>query len=140
MLKRWRKFGEMFLAILFLINSVSSDISVIAAPVENYNSANLSKSPINFRDSKDTRVNLALNQPVTYSGVEGDKSNGNWKYPQFIGEKVVDGDENTRWSAGKTDDQWLTIDLGKAQKVSEIQLLFHAERSEEHTSELQSLV
>ena len=64
MLKRWRKFGEMFLAILFLINSVSSDISVIAAPVENYNSASLSKSPINFRDSKDTRVNLALNQPV----------------------------------------------------------------------------
>lgn len=127
MLKRWRKFGEMFLAILFLINSVSSDVSVIAAPIENYNSANLSKSPINFRDSKDTRVNLALNQPVTYSGVEGDKSNGKWKYPQFAGEKVVDGDESTRWSAGKTDDQWLTIDLGKAQKVSEIQLLFHAE-------------
>ena len=35
--------------------------------------------------------NLALNKSVTYSGVEGDKVNGEWKYPQFVGESAVDG-------------------------------------------------
>ena len=37
----------------------------------------------------------------------------NWKYPQFVGEKAVDGDETTRWSADKQDEQWLIVDLGE---------------------------
>ncbi|WP_164507876.1 polysaccharide lyase family 8 super-sandwich domain-containing protein [Lacticaseibacillus suibinensis] len=76
----------------------------------------------------DDNLNLALNRPVTFSGVEGDKNDdGSWVYPKFSGEKAVDGDEGTRWSAGKTDDQWLTVDLGAAKPVSEIDLDFFAE-------------
>ena len=50
---------------------------------------------------------------MTYSGVEGGKIGENWKYPQFVGEKAVDGDETTRWSADKQDEQWLIVDLGE---------------------------
>jgi hyaluronate lyase len=63
-------------------------------------------------------LNLTLYKPVTYSGVEGGKVNGGWKYPQFVGEKVVDGDEKTRWSADKVYKQWLVVDLGQQQPCS----------------------
>ncbi len=79
----------------------------------------------------DDNLNLALNQPVQFSGVEGDKkADGSWVYPQFTGDKAVDGDESTRWSAAKQDDQWLTVDLGATKTVSEIDLDFHAESPE----------
>ncbi|WP_125702186.1 polysaccharide lyase family 8 super-sandwich domain-containing protein [Lacticaseibacillus daqingensis] len=73
-------------------------------------------------------TNLALNQPVQFSGVEGGKTaTGAWVYPQFDGKFAVDGDPSTRWSADKVDDQWLTVDLGKTQTVGEISVSFHAE-------------
>jgi hyaluronate lyase len=72
-------------------------------------------------------LNLALFKPVTYSGVEGGKVNGSWKYPQFVGEKAVDGDEKTRWSADKIDKQWLVVDLGQQQPIQMITIKFHAE-------------
>ena len=68
--------------------------------------------------------NLALNKSVTYSGVEGDKVNGEWKYPQFVGESAVDGKSDTRWSAAKTDEQWLTVDLGAVYELGEITIDF----------------
>ncbi|MGI2295304.1 S-layer homology domain-containing protein [Paenibacillus sp. GXUN7292] len=71
-------------------------------------------------------INLALGKSVTYSGVEGGKAGDNWKYPQFVGEMVVDGNASTRWSGEKIDDQWLIIDLGKVQEVNEIVIDFHA--------------
>ena len=74
--------------------------------------------------------NLALNKTVTYSGVEGDKVNGEWKYPQFVGESAVDGKSDTRWSAAKTDEQWLTVDLGAVYELGEITIDFHAESPE----------
>ena len=74
--------------------------------------------------------NLALNKSVTYSGVEGDKVNGEWKYPQFVGESAVDGKSDTRWSAAKTDEQWLTVDLGAVYELGEITIDFHAESPE----------
>lgn len=75
--------------------------------------------------------NLALGKQVTYSGVEGDKiSTGEWKYPQFVGEKAVDGDDSTRWSAAKQDEQWLVVDLGAVYELSEITIDFHAESPE----------
>lgn len=70
--------------------------------------------------------NLALGKSVTYSGVEGGKTGANWKYPQFVGEMAVDGDAGTRWSADKFDNQWLIVDLGEVQPVSEIDINFHA--------------
>lgn len=75
--------------------------------------------------------NLALNKPVEFSGVEGGKPDGNnWKYPQFVGEKAVDGDASTRWSADKTDSQWLIVDLGKEYSLDKIKIDFHAESPE----------
>lgn len=71
--------------------------------------------------------NLALNASVTYSGVEGGKNQGNWVYPQFVGEKAVDGISTTRWSADKKDNQWLIVDLGKVSSVESIVVDFHAE-------------
>ena len=77
-----------------------------------------------------TTTNLSLNREVTYSGVEGDKSGGNWVYPQFVGEGAVDGNIATRWSANKVDTAWLTVDLTREYKVGEIVIDFHAETTE----------
>ena len=75
--------------------------------------------------------NLALNKTVTYSGVEGNKnSSGDWTYPQFVGESAVDGKSDTRWSAAKTDEQWLIVDLGVVYELGEITIDFHAESPE----------
>lgn len=70
---------------------------------------------------------LLYQKDVTYSGVEGGKSGDDWNYPQFVGENAVDGDPTTRWSADKTDDQWLVVDIGEEKKIGEIILQFHAE-------------
>lgn len=74
--------------------------------------------------------NLAYKKAVTFSGVEGDKVNGSWKYPQFVGEKAVDGDSATRWSAAKLDSQYLTVDLGEVTSISEVLLYFYAETTD----------
>ncbi|NOV04389.1 glycoside hydrolase family 20 zincin-like fold domain-containing protein, partial [Paenibacillus planticolens] len=75
--------------------------------------------------SQSSNPNLALGKSVTYSGVEGGMSGGNWKYPQFVGGKAVDGDPSTRWSADKVDYQWLIVDLGEGKEVSKIVINFH---------------
>ncbi|WP_179393819.1 polysaccharide lyase family 8 super-sandwich domain-containing protein [Lacticaseibacillus absianus] len=73
-------------------------------------------------------TNLALNQPVQFSGIEGGRTTaGAWVYPQFDGKFAVDGDPSTRWSADKVDDQWLTVDLGQVRSIGEITVSFHAE-------------
>ena len=65
--------------------------------------------------------NLAAGKNVTYSGVEGDKnSDGRRVYPQFVGEMAVDGSQDTRWYAAKTDEQWLQVDLGEAIEISKL--------------------
>lgn len=84
-----------------------------------------------FNVNAQTDVNLALNKPVEYSGVEGGKvSNGEWKYPQFIGENIVDGKTDTRWSADKTDNQWIVVDLQKEYSLDSVTINFHAESPE----------
>ena len=76
-------------------------------------------------------ANVAQGRPVTYSGVEGDKDDdGNWTYPQFVGESAVDGSADTRWSAAKTDEQWLVVDLQDTYKVESVVVDFHAESPE----------
>lgn len=73
------------------------------------------------------RTNLLFNKEVYFSGVEGNKKpDGTWTYPQFVGEKAVDGDPTTRWSAAKEDNQWLVVDIGEQKDISEIVLDFHA--------------
>ncbi|MDP9795614.1 hypothetical protein J2S43_004126 [Catenuloplanes nepalensis] len=58
-------------------------------------------------------ANLALRRAVEVSGVEG----APWK-----ASNAVDGDLSTRWSSAFTDPGWLTVDLGEAWAVTEVQV------------------
>ncbi|GAB7038803.1 MULTISPECIES: discoidin domain-containing protein [Catenuloplanes] len=60
-------------------------------------------------------ANLALRRGVEVSGVEGDP----WK-----ASNAVDGDLGTRWSSAFTDPGWLTVDLGEAWAVSEVEVVW----------------
>ena len=65
----------------------------------------------------DEPVNLAQGKTATASGQEGDN---------FSAAMAVDGDPQTRWSSQFNDDQWLQIDLGSAQKISKVALMWEA--------------
>ena len=82
---------------------------------------------IKINGAQKDNINLALSKDVSYSGVEGGKVGESWKYPQFVGEKVVDGDETTRWSADKTDDQWIIVDLKEVEILSQVNVNFFRE-------------
>ncbi len=41
---------------------------------------------------------------------------------QYKAKFAVDGDQSSRWSSSFADDQWLTVDLGKKQKVGSVEL------------------
>lgn len=66
--------------------------------------------------------NLALKKDVEASGVE--VSDGRFT-AGLANDGIVSAD--SRWSAAKTDEQWLEIDLGSVQTVSEFIVRFHAE-------------
>ncbi|WP_440895141.1 polysaccharide lyase family 8 super-sandwich domain-containing protein [Amphibacillus sp. Q70] len=84
-----------------------------------------------YETFKAENIDLLFNKEVEYSGVEGGKTDSeNWRYPQFAGENVVDGDSETRWSADKEDDQWIIVDMGAERYINEIVLDFHAESPE----------
>ncbi|EOH57262.1 hypothetical protein UA3_00774 [Enterococcus faecium EnGen0263] len=72
-------------------------------------------------------INHLLGSSVEYSGVEGGMVDDDWVYPDFIGEKAVDGESTSRWSADKIDQQWLILDMGEVKKLKEIIIKFHAE-------------
>ena len=38
--------------------------------------------------------------------------------PSICWRKAVDGDETTRWSADKQDEQWLIVDLGEVKTLA----------------------
>jgi len=57
--------------------------------------------------------NLALNQPVTVSSVEGSG---------LEGPKAVDGNTGTRWSSQFSDPQWIYVDLGSIYDVEQVVL------------------
>ena len=82
---------------------------------------------IKINGTQKDNENLALSKDVSYSGVEGGKVSDSWKYPQFVGEKVVDGDSTTRWSADKADNQWIIVDLKEVEVLSQINVNFFRE-------------
>ncbi len=65
---------------------------------------------------EDARVNLALNKTTISSTHEG----------SHVKENAVDGDVATRWSALPSDEGWLTVDLGKACHVTDLELIMEA--------------
>ncbi|MDD8016926.1 MAG: glycoside hydrolase family 3 C-terminal domain-containing protein [Bacteroidota bacterium] len=57
--------------------------------------------------------NLALNKPVKVSSIEA---------TGLEGEKAVDGNIGTRWSSAFSDPQFIVVDLGSVQSISEVLL------------------
>ena len=64
-------------------------------------------------DSKD----LAAGKTATASSSEGDNVDARY---------AVDGDANTRWSSKFTDDEWISVDLGKVYSVGKVVLTWEA--------------
>ena len=64
-------------------------------------------------DSKD----LAAGKTATASSMEGENV-----APKY----AVDGDANTRWSSEFTDDEWISVDLGKIYSVRKVVLTWEA--------------
>ena len=63
-------------------------------------------------------TNLALNKPATASSTEN---------AGFLGAgQAVDGNANTRWASERSDPQWLQIDLGSAQTICGVTLVWEA--------------
>lgn len=58
-------------------------------------------------------VNIAKGKKVITSSNENDGMDGS---------KLVDGDSESRWSSGFTDDEWCTIDLGEQYTINSVKL------------------
>ena len=69
------------------------------------------------------QANLALDKTATSSSNENDS---------FVASNAVDGKADTRWSSEFKDDQWLQIDLGSAQKVAKITIVWEAAYASEY--------
>jgi mannan endo-1,4-beta-mannosidase len=61
--------------------------------------------------------NLAMNRPVTVSGVEKDGMEG---------ENAVDGDLNTRWASQVGDPGWIYVDLGQETDITRVMIYWEA--------------
>jgi hypothetical protein len=62
-------------------------------------------------------TNLALNHPTTASSLENST---------FPASNATDGNTGTRWSSAFSDPQWLEVDLGSAQSVCGLTLIWEA--------------
>jgi hypothetical protein len=61
-------------------------------------------------------TNLALNKAVTVSAYES----------TYTGPNAVDGNTGTRWASGRTDSQWIYVDLGAQYNLSNVVLNWEA--------------
>ncbi|MEN3614394.1 ThuA domain-containing protein [Plantactinospora sp. ZYX-F-223] len=61
--------------------------------------------------------NLLLNRPATASSAEG---------ADVPASAAVDGNPATRWSSAFTDPQWIRVDLGSAQPIGRVKLVWEA--------------
>ncbi len=72
----------------------------------------------------DVSSDLALGKVASASSVEPpDQYNG---FGVFSAAKAVDGDGLTRWSSSYADNQWWQVDLGSAQSVSSVSVVWEA--------------
>jgi F5/8 type C domain/Beta-1,3-glucanase/Putative Ig domain len=62
-------------------------------------------------------TNVALNQPTTASSVQS---------AAFPAPAATDGNTATRWSSAYSDPQWLQVDLGSAQSICQVTLIWEA--------------
>lgn len=69
------------------------------------------------------RTNIALGKTATSSANESDERAAAYAF---------DGDEGTRWASGRTDDEWITVDLGRLHSVDEVKLNWEAAYAKEY--------
>lgn len=74
-------------------------------PIDDFSSLGLDKSPYK---------NIALNKTVTTNSLKAN-------FPPAM---AVDGRNDSRWEAELGEDKWITIDLGKMEQISKIQVDF----------------
>ncbi|MBS1371951.1 MAG: discoidin domain-containing protein [Lentisphaeria bacterium] len=71
----------------------------------------------------DAAENLAAHATATASSVESSR---------FPAANAIDGKSNTRWSSGRSDDEWIMLDLGELKTVGQIQLDWEAAAGKEY--------
>ena len=70
-------------------------------------------------------------------GKETETSSQSTQAPTYTGNLVVDGDLSTRWASQRnTDDNWITIDLGKKAKIDAIEIVWEAACSDNYQIEV----
>ncbi|MBS5113884.1 MAG: discoidin domain-containing protein, partial [Coprobacillus cateniformis] len=75
---------------------------------------------------------LSLNQPVTVSSVSTNA-------PTFVGSLAVDGDTSTRWASKRdSNDEWISIDLGKESNINAVVINWEAACSDDYQIEVSS--
>ncbi|WP_270854914.1 galactose-binding domain-containing protein [Longibaculum muris] len=75
---------------------------------------------------------LSLNQPVTVSSVSTNA-------PTFVGSLAVDGDTSTRWASKRdSNDEWISIDLGKESNMNAVVINWEAACSDNYQIEVSS--
>ncbi|WP_418552946.1 discoidin domain-containing protein, partial [Longibaculum muris] len=75
---------------------------------------------------------LSLNQPVTVSSVSTNA-------PTFVGSLAVDGDTSTRWTSKRdSNDEWISIDLGKESNINAVVINWEAACSDDYQIEVSS--
>lgn len=77
-----------------------------------------------WTSSVQAQENLAQGKEVVVSTVENDGT---------LAKFATDGDMGTRWSSQFDDNQWLYVDLGKAQKFSKVSLFWETAFGQEYT-------
>lgn len=88
-------------------NAVPGCYDITAAAIDNSNQSTTSN---NVRIAVGL-IDLARGKPVVASSGES-------------AQQAVDGDYYSTWSSGKSDDEWTYVDLGKAQTVDRVNLLW----------------
>lgn len=66
-------------------------------------------------DSANPSTDLALNKTATASSVDN---------PGNAPQNAIDGNANTRWSSAYEDNQWITVDMGSAQRFDRVVLVW----------------
>jgi hypothetical protein len=110
----------------YTINSAEAgNFSFTAVATDNVGSTTTSL-PLEVYVEPFSNINLALNQPVTVSGIEISINDN------FIGENAVDGIMDTRFASNHADNAWIYVDLVEIYAIYEVVLYWEASYGTEY--------
>lgn len=80
--------------------------------------------------SAEPTVNLALNKTVECSSwTEDNRENGAHNAEKAVDGKTASDDKDSRWASSSTDNQWITVDLGKSCYITKVVLQWETARA-----------